>query len=509
MIVLTGDRLDLRDFVKVARGKEKVEIADSARDNVHASRQIVEETLRGKEAVYGVNTGFGRLSEVQIGHQDLSTLQENLLKSHACGTGEVFDEAVVRGMMLLRVNALLKGVSAIRHETLEKMVEFLNKGIVPVVYEQGSLGASGDLVPLAHMALPLIAQGEVFYQGKRFPASQGLERAGIRPLDRLQAKEGLALINGTQAMTSVGALALQDAYDTFLFANLAGGLSFEALRGIKDVFDSRVHAVRGHEGQIKTARLMREILDKSKNTTDQGALRVQDAYSLRCIPQVHGATLTALDHMKDIVEKEMNAVTDNPLVFDEERRIISAGNFHGQTMSLPLDYLAIVTSELGNISERRLERMVNHDLNKTFPPFLTPDKGLNSGFMIVQYAAASLVSENKVLSHPASVDSIPSSANQEDHVSMGTIAARKAMRIVTHVRKIVAMEMFTAAQALDFHGKEGLSPVLKKVYATIREHVPFLEKDEIMQPYMDAVERLLKEKRFDIDDLEALLWKKS
>ncbi len=509
MIVLTGDKLDLRDFVRVAREKDKVEIADAARTKVEASRKIVEDTIQGEEAVYGVNTGFGRLSEVRIGECDLSTLQKNLLKSHACGIGDVFEEDVVRGMMLLRVNALLQGVSGIRSETLDKLVEFLNEDVIPVVYEQGSLGASGDLVPLAHMALPLISEGEVIYQGKRFPASKGLEKAGIRPLDDLHAKEGLALINGTQAMTSVGALALQDAYDTFWHASLASGLSFEALRGIKDIFDSRVHEARGHKGQISTARLMRALLKGSENTTDQGALRVQDAYSLRCIPQVHGATLTALDHIKDVLQREMNAVTDNPLVFPEERRIISAGNFHGQTASLPLDYLAIAMSELGNISERRLERLVNHDLNRTFPPFLTPDKGLNSGFMIVQYAAASLVSENKILAHPASVDSIPSSANQEDHVSMGTIAARKARRIIAHVRKIVAMEMFTAAQALDFSGKEGLSATLREVYDLLREHVPFLEKDDIMQPHMDAIERLLIDKRFHNETLEAMLWTKS
>lgn len=494
MIHLNGSDLTLNDFIKVTRDYVLVKINDEAIKHVNKSREIVHSIIESKEVVYGINTGFGKLSDVRISCDDVDQLQENLLKSHACGVGPVLSKDIVRGMMLLRVNALIKGFSGIRIETILKLVEFLNHDIIPVVYEQGSLGASGDLVPLAHMALPLIGLGEVFVKGTRYKASEGLEKAGISPLDALKAKEGLALINGTQAMTSIGAHALYDAYNVFNQSNISSALTFEALQGIIDVFDARIHEVRNQSGQQEVAKIMRNLLNDSKNVTHQGELRVQDAYALRCIPQVHGATLETLNFIKAQVEKEMNAVTDNPIVFDDGKAL-SAGNFHGQVMALAFDYLGIAMSEIANISERRIERLVNPQLNHDYPAFLVKDKGLNSGFMIVQYTAASLVSENKVLAHPASVDSIPSSGNQEDHVSMGTIAARKALKIVSHARLVVGLEMLTAAQALDFRGANLLSPKLKRTYETIRTFIPFIEKDTIMHPHIMMMDSLLKEEK--------------
>ena len=508
MIELDGNSLTLETFVDVVRKKHRVTLSDEAKKRVMDSRNIVEKAIERKDVVYGVNTGFGKLSDVRIDDADLHTLQKNLIMSHACGTGEPFGLDVVRGMILLRINALVKGYSGIRLKTVDKLLEMLNEDVVPVVYSQGSLGASGDLVPLAHMVLPLIGEGEVWLEGERLSSREGFEKAGIAPLDSLEAKEGLALINGTQAMVSVGALTLHDAYKTLWHASLASAMSFEALRGITDVFDERIHEARGHSGQRIIASLMGRLLKGSKNTTFQGEERIQDAYSLRCVSQVHGASLEAFSHIKEKVETEMNAATDNPLIFSEDSRAISAGNFHGQVMALPFDYLSIAISELASISERRLERLVNYDLNKRFPPFLANERGRNSGFMIVQYVAASLVSENKSLAHPASVDSIPSSANQEDHVSMGTIAARKASTILTHTRKVVAYEMMCAAQALDFSGKETMNSHLKEVFKQIRKEVPFIKEDTVMQPYMAKMEKLLMGERLDDNDMEVLLWTK-
>ncbi|MFW5894340.1 MAG: histidine ammonia-lyase [Bacillota bacterium] len=506
MITLDGFSLTLDDFVKVARYKEPVKISSKAKEAVRKSRRVVQHNIEQKNVVYGINTGFGNLANVRIADSDFNALQRNLVVSHACGTGEPFDSEIVRGMMVLRVNALIKGYSGIRLEVIDKLVDMLNRDVIPVVYEQGSLGASGDLVPLAHMALPLIGEGEVDYDGKTWDSLDAFRKAGIEPLDALQAKEGLALINGTQAMLSVGALTLYDGFDLYLSSLLSSGLTFEALNGIIDVFDRRIHEARPHKGQSITAMLMRRLLEGSKNTRHQGEGKVQDAYSLRCIPQVHGATLeTLLDVLKK-VQVEMNSATDNPLMFVEDEKAISAGNFHGEILAMYFDYLAIALSEIASISERRLERLVNAGLNHKYPPFLAKYMGRNSGFMIVQYSAASLVSENKALAHPASVDSIPSSGNQEDHVSMGSIAARKARKILSHSRKVVALEMFCAAQALDFDGKSSLSPVLKAVYESIRKDVPFIEEDTYMKRYMDRIERMLIDHTMHPEKWEAMLW---
>lgn len=496
MIKINGSNLDLLKFKRIVIDKEKVAIEEISKNKVNDARNYVLEVIESEIPTYGINTGFGKLSDVSIKKCDVAKLQENLIKSHACGVGEVFSEEVVRGMLLLRVNALIKGNSGIRLEVIEKMIEFLNKNLIPVVFSQGSLGASGDLAPLSHMALPIIGLGEVNYMGERLPAKIGLEKAGIKAIDHLQAKEGLSLINGTQAMTSVAALNLLQAKDLVNLSLYNLGLTMQALRGIIDVFDSRIHESRNQLGQIEVAKKMLVLLSDSKLMTKQGDLRVQDAYSLRCSPQVIGASLDAINYAKNIVEREMNAVTDNPLVFVEDKSVISAGNFHGQPMALAMDFLAIAISELANISERRLERMVNASLSNGLPAFLVKNSGINSGFMIVQYSAASLVSENKVLSHPASVDSIPSSANQEDHVSMGTISARKAKSIIDNTNYVLAMELLTALQAVDFLNPKELSEKTKRIYDFIRKDISFIDNDVIMYEYIHKINKLVKTEEF-------------
>lgn len=492
MIILNGDNCNLDAFIAVARGHEFVGLSDDGKRRVLDSRAYIEKVIESEVPVYGINTGFGKLSDMPINKCDTSTLQKNLLMSHACGIGDPYPEEVVRGMMLLRVNALVKGYSGIRLVTLEKLIELLNNNVIPVVFEKGSLGASGDLAPLSHMSLPLIGLGEVFYKGVRMNALEGLKKAGIEPLKSLEAKEGLCLINGTQTMTSVGALTLYDSYKLMDVSAIALAMSMEALEAVMEAFDERIHRLRGHHGQIEFSKKIVDLLHDSSLTTKQGQKRIQDAYSIRCAPQVSGAILDTMNFVKNVIETEMNAVTDNPILFHESEEAISAGNFHGEPLAFAMDYLGIALSEMANISERRIERMVNSALSNGLPPFLVAKSGINSGFMIVQYSAASLVSENKVLSHPASVDSIPSSANQEDHVSMGSISARKANMILSNVRKVIAMELFAAAQAIDFRGKDKMATSTKKTYEQIRKHVPFIEFDEIMYPYIHYIEKMIQ-----------------
>ena len=497
VVEINGSNLYTDSFSKVVLGYERLSISETSKACVNNARNYIKEVIESEVPTYGINTGFGKLSDVSIKKSDLNKLQENLIKSHACGVGEPFPEAVVRGMLLLRINALIKGYSGIRLCVIEKMVELLNNNVIPVVYSQGSLGASGDLAPLSHMALPLIGLGEVYYNHQKMQAKDGLRLAGIEPISKLEAKEGLSLINGTQAMTSVACLAVLEAQRLISMSECTLAMTMEALTGIDEVFFEKIHELRQQSGQIKVAKRMRDILADSKLTTKQGQLRVQDAYSLRCSPQVIGASLDAVDYCKRIVENEMNAVTDNPMVFVEEKRVISAGNFHGQPIALAMDFLSIAMAELANISERRLERMVNANLSNGLPPFLVKNPGINSGFMIVQYSAASLVSENKALAHPASVDSIPSSANQEDHVSMGTISARKAKEIIGNSEKVLAMELFTALQAIDFRGAEKLGSCSKRIYDYIRKEVPFIEEDTIMFEKIHQVIALTKTKDFE------------
>ncbi|MDD3113329.1 MAG: histidine ammonia-lyase [Candidatus Izemoplasmatales bacterium] len=492
MLKITGSNLNLSLFMKVARGKEKVKISEANYQRIETARTFVQAVVEKGKPVYGINTGFGKLSDVVIDKSDVNKLQQNLLMSHACGVGDPFHPEIVRGMMLLRVNALIKGYSGIRIDVLVKMLELLNKDVIPVVFSQGSLGASGDLALLAHMCLPLIGLGEVMVKGKRMNAKDGLQKANITPLDHLEAKEGLSLINGTQAMTAVGAIALYDALELEKTASLSLALTMEALEAIIDAFDPRIASLRGHPGHMVVANRIRDILKGSRLITKDGEKRIQDAYSLRCAPQVHGACIDAMEHVKTIVEREMNAVTDNPIMFSDSEEVISAGNFHGEPLALAFDYLAIAISELANISERRIERLVNSALSNGLPSFLVKKPGINSGFMIVQYSAAALVSENKALSHPASVDSIPSSANQEDHVSMGTIAARKAGTILENATRVIAMEIFTACQAIDFRDPEKLGMTTKWAYGKVRRQVPFIKEDSILYPYIHLLEAQVK-----------------
>ncbi len=489
-ILITGNSLTLEELAAVCRENAQVVLSQEAKDRIVESRHVVDSLVEDGTKVYGITTGFGKFSDVTITNEQCKLLQRNLIITHAVGAGEPFSRDVARGIMLLRVNNLAKGFSGVRLCLVETLIEMLNRGVTPVIPEKGSLGASGDLAPLSHMVLPMLGLGKAEYQGEILPGAEAMARAGI-PTVELVAKEGLALINGTQAMTSVGALAVFDAIDLLKIADIAAALSFEANRGVIDALDPRVHAVRAHDGQNKTAANLRALLSGSDNVTRQGQLRVQDGYSLRCVPQVHGASHDAIAYVRQKVEIEINSVTDNPIIFKEDRVGISGGNFHGQPMALPFDFLGIAISELANISERRTERLVNPSLGG-FPAFLVKNGGLNSGFMIVQYAAAALVSENKVLAHPASVDSIPSSAGQEDHVSMGTIAARKAAEILRNARRVIAMELMCACQAIDLLGgqfKMGLGTA--PAYRMIRQVCPMLEDDRPLYDDINNCESIL------------------
>lgn len=490
MIVIDGNSLNLESFIRVVKYGEEIKLSQIATEKVIKSRQYVEEIVNNEKVVYGITTGFGKFSDVLISNDETMDLQRNLIISHSCGVGNPLSEEAVRGIMLLRVNALSKGYSGIRIETLNTLVEMLNKGVHPIIPEKGSLGASGDLAPLAHMVLVMIGEGEAIYKGCRMTGLEAMNKANI-DIVKLQAKEGLALINGTQVMTSIGSIALFEALNILKLADLSCALTAEALNGITDAFDFKIQEVRGHDGQIKTAMNLLRILENSKMTTRQGDLRVQDPYSIRCVPQVHGASKDAFNYVRNVLETEMNAATDNPLIFADEDEVFSGGNFHGQPVALAMDFLSIALSEIANISERRLERLVNPSLNNGLPPFLTTNGGVNSGFMIVQYAAAALVSENKVLAHPASVDSIPSSGNQEDHVSMGTIAARKAFEISQNVRKVLAMEILTACQAIDLRGNKGLGKGTSIAYSIIRNSIPKLGNDRIMYNDINKVEEII------------------
>ncbi|NLY36765.1 MAG: histidine ammonia-lyase [Tissierellia bacterium] len=491
-VEIDGNHLDLESFIEVTRNYKEVKLTLQARERVQKARDYVDELIQENKVVYGLTTGFGKFSDVLIPEKETKRLQRNLIVSHACGVGNPLGEDLVRGVMLLRINALSKGYSGIRLSTLDTLVHMLNKGVHPIIPEKGSLGASGDLAPLAHMVLTMMGEGQAIYKKEPMTSKEAMARADI-PVIELTSKEGLALINGTQVMTSIGAHTLYDGINLSKTADIAASLTLEALNGITDAFDEKIHAVRGHYGQRTTAKNLLRILEDSTMTTRQGEIRVQDAYSLRCTPQVHGASKDALHYIRDKVEIEMNAATDNPLIFVDEKEVISGGNFHGQPMALPFDFLAIALAEIANISERRLERMVNPSLSEGLPAFLTKEGGLNSGFMIVQYAAAALVSENKILAHPASVDSIPSSANQEDHVSMGTIGARKAREIMENVRKVLTMEILSACQAIDLRGKKQLGKGSSPAYELVRKKIALLEEDRIMHLDIDSCEELLEE----------------
>jgi histidine ammonia-lyase len=492
MIELDGEHLTLEMFAEIVLHRAPVTLSDEAIQRMCLSREMVDRLIGENRTVYGITTGFGKLCDTVIAPEQSELLQLNLIRSHACGVGEPLSEEAVRGMMLLRANALAKGYSGVRPDVVKCLIEWLNLGLHPVVPAQGSLGASGDLTPLAHMILPLLGYGEVWVNGKREPAEAVWRTQGRSPL-RLAAKEGLALINGTQMMTSLLALGLLRAKQLLLAADIVGAMTVEALRGIPHAFHPLLHEVRGQIGQITTAANLRALLTDSTQVTQPDEIRVQDAYSLRCMPQVHGASKDAYHYVEGVVSRELNAATDNPLLFPKTGEAVSGGNFHGQPLALAADFLAIAMAELANISERRTERMVNPQLSG-LPAFLTSQSGLHSGYMILQYVAASLVSENKGLCHPASVDSIPSSANQEDHVSMGATAARKLHQILDNVTRVLAVEYVCAGQALEF-AKHRLGKGTQAAYRLLREHIPPLVEDREGHRDIETAARLIGDGR--------------
>jgi histidine ammonia-lyase len=494
MPVTVGDVLTIDDVVAVARG-EGVELSSRARERIAAARRVVEDNLTSREIVYGVTTGFGSLANVHLEPEDAQTLQHSLLRSHAVAVGDPLSEWETRAMLLLRAHVLALGHSGVRPEVVDRLVQFLNESVLPVVPQQGSLGASGDLAPLAHLALPLVGEGEVSFEGEHISGAMALERMGLEPLT-LEAKEGLALINGTQGMLAVGVLAADRARHLAKAADVAGAMTVEAILGTDVAFDERIMRLRPHPGQAVSAANLRRLLAGSAIVAShhEGSHLVQDAYSIRCAPQVHGAFRDTLDHAVGVLETEMSSVSDNPLILPDDGLVISGGNFHGQPVAVALDALALATVGLASICERRLYRVLDASRNNGLPAFLVERSGVNSGFMIVQYTAASLVSESKSLAHPASVDSITSSAGQEDHVSMGMIAARHVREIVTNAETVVALEALAAAQALDLRERlTGAAPAegTAAARAAVREVVPPLDDDRGLKPDVDAAIELV------------------
>jgi len=488
-IYIDGENLTIEEVVKVSRAMYAVALTEETKRKITQSRKRVEDFLEKGNAIYGINTGFGKFSDVSIPPDKIEELQYNLIVADAVGVGEPFKQDVVRAVMLLRINALAKGFSGIRLEVVDTLVAMLNRHLHPVIREKGSVGSSGDLCPLAHMVLPMIGLGKAELGGVVMAGKEAMETVGLATV-RLKAKEGLALINGTCVMTAVGALAVHDAEVLAKTADVVATLTFESLEGITDAFDERIHLARPHKGQMDTAKNLLRLCRHSGLTTRQGEKRMQDAYSLRCTPQIHGASRLALDYVTEVIKTEINSATDNPLIFDEGDNAISGGNFHGQPVAIAMDTLGIAMSEYANISERRTERLLNPALSG-LPAFLVSEGGVNCGFMVPQYAAAALVSENKILAHPASVDSIPTSANQEDHVSMGTIAARKARTIIEHGQSVLGIEWMCAAQAVDFKDPSKLGEGSALAYDLLRKHVGFLSQDRVFYEEMDLTREFI------------------
>lgn len=498
MLELDGQRLSLAEVDAVANGREQVTLSSGARARIEASRVVVEQIIAAGRVVYGVNTGFGRLADVHIPDSQLRELQLNLVRSTACGIGAPLPEAEARAMLLLRANVLARGFSGARLLVAETLIAMLERGVTPVIPEKGSVGASGDLAPLAHLALVVIAEGEAFHRGQRIPGAEALRLAGIEVV-RLEAKEGLALLNGTQGMTAVGALAIHRAERLVRLADVAGAMTLEALRGTPVAFDERIHSARPHPGQIEAANHLRELLRDSEIRAShlQDDPRVQDAYSLRCMPQVHGAVRGALAHAREVIETETGSGTDNPLVFADAGDVLSGGNFHGAPVAFALDYAAIVLTDLAGISERRTERLVNPDLNEGLPPFLTTQPGISSGYMIAQVAAVSLLSEMKVLSHPASVDNLPTSAGKEDHVSMGMTSANKLRTIVEDAECVIAIEMLAAAEGLEYRAPLQPGRGVMTAYEIVRRHVPRLVQDRALSGDIETIAAAIRRGEFD------------
>lgn len=484
VLELNGHSLRLEDVVQVARNGKKIALDRSAVAFVERGSSMVRSWVDEGKTIYGITTGFGDLASQVIPSEKSIRLQENLLVSHACGVGEPFPEDIVRAITLLRINSLIRGFSGISMKTLSRLVDLLNIGIHPIIPCKGSVGASGDLCPLSHLAIALLGLGDAVFKGKRIKASEALRLNGLEPI-ALGPKEGLALNNGTAGMAGVACLALWDALALLKTADVIAALSLEALRGVPFAFDPRTHELRPHRGQIRVARNIRTLISGSEIVEKYKSQRVQDAYSIRCIPQVHGASRDGVDYVHEKIQIEINSVTDNPLIFPAEGEAISGGNFHGQPVALAMDFFGIAMAEIGSISERRTARLVDAKLSG-LPPFLIANSGINSGFMIPQYVAAALVSENKVLAHPSSVDSIPTSANQEDHVSMGMYSARKGLEILNNVKKTLAIELLLAAQGLEFSKPLRPGKGTGAAHEFFRTAVPYIEEDRFLHPMIDT-----------------------
>lgn len=483
--------LTVNDVINVSKSNYKVSISNHAIQRIIQGRKTVEEALKTSAIIYGINTGFGAFCRKVISKDSIKQLQKNLLLSHSAGVDEPFSEEVTRAIMLLRANTLTSGNCGVRLELVQTLIDMLNKGVHPYIPQKGSVGASGDLAPLAHLGLVLIGEGQAFYNDKLLSGKEAMELAKIKLLE-LEAKEGVALINGTQVMTAVALDVVFESEIVMKTADIIAACTVDALKGSDVPFDSRLNELRLHPGQQFSAENVRLLMKNSEiRESHRECGHVQDAYSMRCVPQVHGASRDTLDYVKKVIEVEINSVTDNPIVFPETNEFLSGGNFHGQPIALVMDYLGIALSEIANISERRIERMVNSKLSEHLPPFLVKDEGINSGFMVTQYTAASLVSENKVLAHPASVDSIPTSANQEDHVSMGTIAARKAKQILSNVEYVLAIELLCAMQALDFLRPLRSGDGVEVVYKLVREKIPFLIKDRSLHGDINILKEMI------------------
>jgi histidine ammonia-lyase len=497
-VELTGQPLSLAQIAQVAYGREAINVGASAHSRIQSSRKVIEEIVAKGAVVYGVSTGFGKLADVHVPAAELRHLQLNLVRSHACGIGNPLSAPEVRAMILLRANVLALGLSGIRLEVIEQLCELNNREIMPVIPEKGSVGASGDLAPLAHLSLALIGEGEAFYQGNRLPGSDALKAAGLEPM-RLEAKEGLALLNGTQAMHAVGGLALFRAKRLARVADIAGAMTLEALKGTPTAFDARIHQARPHPGQQAVAEHLRHLLRESEIRESHLANdpRVQDAYSLRCMPQVHGAIRGALDHCEKVLEIESGSATDNPLVFAETGDVLSGGNFHGAPLALALDYAAMAVTDLMSISERRTDRLVNPDSSEGLPPFLSPHAGTHSGFMVLHVAAVALLNEAKGLAHPASIDNLPTSGGKEDHVSMGMTSALKLRSIVENAEHLLAIELLAAAEGLEFRRPLKGGVGVEEAYARVRELSPAVEADRSMSSDIARVATAIREGVFD------------
>ncbi len=498
MLTVEPSPLTLAQLEGVAYSTTKVQLSDTTRSVVRQSRQVVDQIVANHQVVYGINTGFGRLADVHIDDNELKQLQLNLVRSHAVGVGDPLSISETRAMMLLRLNVLAQGYSGARVEVLELLVEMLNHRVTPVVPSQGSVGASGDLAPLAHLALAMIGEGECWKGSERIPSSQALANAGLKPLT-LEPKEGLALLNGTQAIGGVGSLALTRALRCVHVADIIGAMTLEALMGTPTAFDDRIHQARRHQGQIASAKHLLALMEGSeiRESHRENDTRVQDAYCLRCMPQVHGAARTALAHVKQVVEAETGAATDNPLVFRDSGDVISGGNFHGAPLAYALDYAAIVMTDLLSISERRMDRLVNPDANEGLPPFLSAHPGTGSGFMMPHVTVAALLNDCKVLSHPASVDSVPTSGGKEDHVSMGMTSALKFRKIVENVERGLAIELLAAAEGLEYRKPLKPGRGVLRAYETVREIAPPVAQDRYLAPEFEELAKAIRRGAFD------------